>query len=87
MSEDLLTLVDHGGVGQALIQPVMRGGQRIGAPPTLAEARDRAANEIGRLPGHLRRLETSPSYPVIVSRELRALADEVDRMLAAVSQN
>jgi nicotinate phosphoribosyltransferase len=79
MSEDLLTLDGHGGQGRALIQPVMRDGRRTGAPPSLAEARDRAAKELGRLPGHLRRLETAPSYPVVVSRDLRALADEVDR--------
>jgi len=84
MSEDLLTLEGHGGEGPALIQPVMRGGRRIGAPTTLAEARDHAAKEIGRLPGHLRRLEIRPSYPVVVSRELRTLADEVDRAQAAV---
>jgi len=87
MSEDLLTLVGHGGEGHALIQPVMRGGRRIGTPPTLAEARDHAAKEIERLPGHLRRLETAPSYPVVVSQELKALADEVDQALAAVSEN
>ena len=85
MSEDLLTLDDQGGEGPALIRPVMRGGRRMGAPPALAEARDRAAKEIGRLPGHLRRLETKPRYTVIVSRELRALADAVDRALTAVS--
>jgi hypothetical protein len=64
----------------------MRAGRRIGTPPTLAAARDRAAKEIGRLPGHLRRLETAPSHPVMVSRDLRALADEVDRALAAASE-
>jgi nicotinate phosphoribosyltransferase len=79
MSEDLLTLDGLHGEGQALIQPVMRGGRRIGAPLALVEARDRAARELGRLPGHLRQLETGPSYSVIVSRDLRALADEVDR--------
>ncbi len=87
MSGDLLTLDGLGGEGQALIQPVMRGGHRIGAPQTLDEARERAAKEIARLPGHLRRLETAPSYPVNVSPELRALADEVDRVLTAVSGN
>jgi len=86
MAEDLLTLEGHGGEGQALIQPVMRAGRRTGTPPTLAAARDRTAKEIGRLPGHLRRLETAPSHPVMVSRDLRALADEVDRTLAAASE-
>jgi nicotinate phosphoribosyltransferase len=87
MSEDLLTLDGLRGEGQALIQPVMRDGRRIGAPLALVEARDRAARELGRLPGHLRQLETGPIYSVIVSRDLRALADEVDRGLTAVSKD
>jgi len=42
------------------------------------------ADELARLPEPLRRLETTPAYPVTVSASLRALANEVDRELIAV---
>jgi nicotinate phosphoribosyltransferase len=79
MAGDLLTLDDDPGEGRALIHPVMRHGRRVGALPTLAEARAHGAEELRRLPPHLKRLETAPAYPVTVSGRLKALAAEVDR--------
>ncbi|MFQ5953931.1 MAG: nicotinate phosphoribosyltransferase [Kiloniellales bacterium] len=79
MSGDLLTLDGEVGEGDALIQPVMRGGRRIGEPASLDQARRLAACELKRLPAPLRGLETSPRYPVTVDAPLLALADEVDR--------
>jgi nicotinate phosphoribosyltransferase len=80
---DVLTLEDDrepetSGL-EPLIEPVMRAGRRIGALPSLAQAREHAAAELQRLPQALRALEADASYPVTVSDALRALAREVDR--------
>jgi nicotinate phosphoribosyltransferase len=83
LAGDLLTVEGGTGEGEPLIEPVMRDGQSIGTRPTLEQARDNAAAQLARLPEHLRRLETSPAYPVAVSAALRELADEVDRELEA----
>lgn len=78
MRSDMLGLEGETHPGHPLIQPVMKGGRRIGQLPTLDEARDRTAEQLAQLPEHLRRLETSPAYRVEVSDGLRRLAAEVD---------
>jgi nicotinate phosphoribosyltransferase len=78
IAEDLLTLERDPQEGEALLQPVMRAGRRVGSSPPLAEARRRAAAELARLPEPLRRLEEAPPYPVKISEALRRLAAEVD---------
>jgi len=78
MAEDVLTLEDDVQDGDALIAPVMRGGERIGSLPTLTEVRERSAKQLARLPEGLRRLDPA-SYPVRVAAALKALAATVDR--------
>jgi nicotinate phosphoribosyltransferase len=77
MAGDIVTVVDDPQEGEALVEPVMREGRRIGPAPPLAAARERAAADLAQLPEYLRRLETEPAYPVEISSALRALADEV----------
>lgn len=79
MAGDVLTLEDDEQDGEPLIRPVMRNGRRIGALPTLSDARDLCTAQLDRLPAHLRRLANDPPYPVEVSEALRSLADAVDR--------
>jgi nicotinate phosphoribosyltransferase len=84
---DVLTLEDDRTLPTSeldpLIEPVMRGGRRIGALPSLAQAREHAAAELQRLPAALRALEPEASYPVAVSDALRVLARTVDRTVSA----
>jgi nicotinate phosphoribosyltransferase len=75
MRGDILSLETDKHAGEPLIVPVMRGGKRIGPAPTLAQIRDRAAADLGRLPGPLRRLEAF-DYPVEVADALKTLAQE-----------
>jgi nicotinate phosphoribosyltransferase len=82
MAGDVVTLEGEGGAGEALIQPVMRGGRRTRPLPRLAEIRARASRELERLPEDLRRLEPEARYPVEISSGLEALAREVDQRLA-----
>jgi nicotinate phosphoribosyltransferase len=84
MAGDVLTLEGDEVAGEALIRPVMRGGQRL-ASPSLEDTRRLAREQMGRLPAHLKRLDTEPAYPVEVSARLRALAREIDRADAAGS--
>jgi len=79
MAGDVLALEDERHEGEALIQPVMHDGRRLGAPVALEDIREFTARQLERLPDHLRRLDTEPAYPVTVSAALRALADAVDR--------
>jgi len=81
MSGDLMSIASDVQAGEPLLQRVMREGRRLGARPTLAECRTRAAAELARLPEALRRLEPA-SYPVEVAPALSKLAAEVDRRLA-----
>jgi len=78
MAYDVLTLADDPEDGTALIQPVMREGRRLAPAPALADVRARVADELARLPEHLRRLQDGPPYQVRVSQALRDLAKACD---------
>ncbi|MBI2883096.1 MAG: nicotinate phosphoribosyltransferase [Candidatus Methylomirabilis oxyfera] len=78
MRSDILTLEDDRQEGEPLIQPVMRAGKRLCAPPPLTALRERARDQLARLPHGLRTLEKGPDYPVQVSATLRDLAKAVD---------
>jgi nicotinate phosphoribosyltransferase len=79
LDHDVLTLVDDAQDGIALVQPVMLQGKRIRPPEPLVRMRERAAEELARLPENLRSLETQAHYPVHVSLSLIELARTVDR--------
>jgi nicotinate phosphoribosyltransferase len=78
MTGDVLSIEDDTQNGTSLLEPVMRGGQRLGGAPTLDKLRAHAANELKALPEPLRRLE-SAAYPVVPAARLKQLAAEVDR--------
>jgi nicotinate phosphoribosyltransferase len=78
MRSDSLTLEDDVQEGEPLIQPVMRAGKRLHASAPLAALRERARNQLARLPHGLRTLEQGPDYPVQVSAVLRDMARAVD---------
>ncbi len=82
---DLLTLADDPQAGEPLLEPVMRGGRRLGSSPRLETIRDFARGQLERLPERLRSLDPVEPYPVVVSPALAALAEEVDRRTAAAS--
>jgi Nicotinate phosphoribosyltransferase C-terminal domain len=78
MAGDVLTLERDEPLGEPLIRLVMRDGARS-ISPSLEEARRLVAEQVGRLPAHLRRLATQPAYPVEIPASLRTLARELDR--------
>jgi nicotinate phosphoribosyltransferase len=80
MSGDTLSLEEDRQEGEALILPVMREGKRLSPPVPLNRIRERTLSELERLPGPLRLLGRAPEYPVTVSRAVRELAQEIDRI-------
>jgi nicotinate phosphoribosyltransferase len=82
MAGDTISLENDPQGGVPLLAPAMRGGRRLRSP-SLAEARHRAAADLARLPEAVRRLDAPGAYPVEIAPALHALADDVDRWLAA----
>ncbi|WP_303906090.1 nicotinate phosphoribosyltransferase [Thiohalomonas denitrificans] len=81
MSGDIIALEGENPDGEPLLGPVLRGGERVGYAPTLAESRQHAARQLAMLPSSLRDLEPA-SYPVRISSALKDLTDAVDRFVA-----
>jgi nicotinate phosphoribosyltransferase len=73
---DVLALRDEPappGSAEPLLRPVMAGGRRVEAAPTLATIRERCARQVAALPETLRRLATDDRYVVEPSARLVAL--------------
>jgi nicotinate phosphoribosyltransferase len=83
LRRDRLQRVDEAGTGQPLLQPVMRDGRRLAAPPSLVAIRAHHAAQMRTLPAALRALEAAPApYGAEVSEAVRALARAVDAATA-----
>jgi nicotinate phosphoribosyltransferase len=78
IQEDTITTEGDSQQGEPLLQPVLRGGRRLQPAETLPRLRDRAAQQLGRLPLHLRALESQPAFSVTISPALEALARKAD---------
>jgi len=79
ISGDVLSLVEDPQAGTPLLEPVMREGRRLGAPPSLEALRARTREQLARLPEPLQRLEPAASLAVTVAPALHAYAEEADR--------
>lgn len=80
MYGDTLSVETEKYAGEALVQPVIRGGKRLTAAPTLDAIRERAKNDLARLPTVLAQLAPD-NYPVTISSGLETLAAETDRLM------
>ncbi len=81
MAGDTIALLDEPGEGEALLRPVMRGGELVGPLPGLEDARTRLRAGLERLPDGLRGLATDHSYPVALSTGLERLVATVNSQL------
>jgi nicotinate phosphoribosyltransferase len=81
---DILARADEGCSGRPLLSRVMEGGRRTeGGRVGLQAARERARDEMGRLPHRLLALEPAdPVFPVEVSKGLRAARERVAERVA-----
>jgi nicotinate phosphoribosyltransferase len=75
VARDVVARSGECGRGEALLRPVILGGHLVEPLPTLDQARERARESVARLSPALRQLETTEPWPVIYSRELRALME------------
>lgn len=78
MQHDLVALESESPGGEPLLQPVMRGGERIGECEPLASLRQRVQRQLSELPESLRGLTPVEAYRVGVSMGIRELAARVD---------
>ncbi len=83
---DVLAREGESHAGRPLLRQVMEKGRRIPSQVrNLEEIRDGARREIARLPARIHALEPAdPPYPVELSRELEAYAEEVARSISSV---
>jgi nicotinate phosphoribosyltransferase len=88
MTGDLIARHDEQRAGEPLLQPVMRGGQRLPAGRvSLEAARQHARRERERLPESLLRIErTETSYPVSVSDALKEDLEALRRSLGGTQE-
>lgn len=82
VARDVVARSGECGKGEALLRPVILGGRLIEPLPSLEQARCRAAAAMASLPAALREFEVTEPWPVVYSRELRALIDQTRRNLA-----
>ena len=67
--------------GEALLEPVMQDGRRLGSRPHLDDIRTRLGQDLARLDGHYQRLYNPPRYPVTLSAQLERLAAQVQERM------
>ena len=74
---DVIGLVDEQLEGAPLLRPVMRGGRRVGEPPSLNDVRDRAAAELAAQPERVRALRDPATVRPSLSAAVEALRGEL----------
>ena len=67
--------------GEALLEPVMQDGRRLGSRPQLDDIRTRLGQDLARLDDHYQRLYNPPRYPVTPSARLERLAVQVQERM------
>ena len=84
MTGDVLGGAAESPPGEPLLQPVLRGGERVAAAPDMATLRAHTAAQLAALPPAQRALAPAgEAYPVRVSEPLQATADDLAAEIAA----
>jgi nicotinate phosphoribosyltransferase len=78
---DVLDRRGTSGPGEELLETVIEDGERVRELPTLAEARERALREVGRLPESVRAVRDPADYEVTVGEALEAETDALRERL------
>jgi hypothetical protein len=80
---DVITVAGETQPGEGLMVSVMVDGRRTLPQPSLEEIRERAANELARLPEPLRQLSPALiAYPVEIAATVQRLAEQVYQYLS-----
>jgi nicotinate phosphoribosyltransferase len=75
MRSDMIALDNERIEGEPLLVTKMQAGERTGTTETVAEARERCADQIRRLPASFRHLDPAATYSVDLSPELKKQND------------
>jgi len=75
---DVIGLADERLGGRPLLEPVIRGGERVADAPSLDAIRDRAASELAALPQPVRALRDPATVRPAQSPALTALREELE---------
>jgi nicotinate phosphoribosyltransferase len=86
MAGDVLSLESDQQEGEPLLELFMQGGQRTRPAEPLATARERALEQMRRLPPALHSLKPAPAYPVTVAEALHTMARHVDAAQARMQE-
>jgi len=86
IADDVLTIEGDVHAGTPLVVPVMRGGELVAPLPGLAETRDFAGRERGRLPASLASLLPGATIRPAIAPALGALARDVDRTMVNTAE-
>ena len=78
---DVIARSGECGGGEALLRPVILGGELVEPLPDLEASRTHAAESLARLPSSLRALDSTESWPVTFSCQLSALVEHSRRNL------
>src|ERR1700690_2992134 len=70
---------------EALLVPVMRGGQRLGPAESVHALRDRCKDALARLPARYRQVNRNASYPVRSSQRLDKMLEKVRRRVSRLA--
>jgi len=87
MISDVLTLREDRQGGDPLLIPTLRSGKRLDPPKPLSALRERAADQLARLPDKLRTLDRAAPFEVKVADALRSLALAVDKQASTVTSS
>ena len=71
--------------GEALLVPVMRGGQRLGPAESVPALRERCKAALARLPARYRRVNRNASYPVRYTQRLDKMLEKVRRRVSRLA--
>ena len=80
-ARDVIARSGECGSGEALLRPVILGGQLVEPLPSLEQVRTRVGEMVAKFPPALRELEVAEPWPVIHSRELRELIGQTRQNL------
>jgi hypothetical protein len=74
--KDIIGIDDESQLGESMLAPLMRSGNRLNHAVSLASIRARAQSSLASLPEPWRQLAAPTPYPVEITDALSALSDE-----------
>jgi nicotinate phosphoribosyltransferase len=86
LDKDMITLANETvTAGEPLLQKALQGGKRTSRAPSLEDSRSVLADELGRVPGAVKKIHSPAEYPVEFSLKLKELREQVERALTLPS--